>query len=402
MQNRRRFLRETTAALAGTALASSRVLGANDRIRLGAIGTGGRARKSLIPIHKNQPDTEIVALCDVYEPNLLRTVTEDDLPKARQLRDYRAILDDKSIDAVVIGTPDHWHARLVREAVAAGKDVYVEKPVTHTLDEGAELIRAVEASGRIVQIGMQQRSWAHFIEGKQLLDAGRLGQVTAVRMWWYQNYAASGHSSKLALDKLDRKMWLGKAPAQEITPIKFYWWRWFWDFGGGALTDLMCHWIDVVQWYLNAPAPTSALAAGNRFVLDWECPDTITCVLDYPQKFSATYTGTMVSSIEDGGLEIRGTKAAMKLNRAQLAIYNEDGPSRGRELPAPPDTLLASKGDGTVSHIRNFLDCVRSRKAPNAGIRVAVEAARAAHLGNLALRRDRRVRWNDSQARVEG
>ncbi|MDX2029298.1 MAG: Gfo/Idh/MocA family oxidoreductase [Blastocatellia bacterium] len=402
MSNRRTFLRGSGAAIAGAALATDRVLGANDRIRLGAIGTGGRARKSLIPIHKKQPDTEIVALCDVFEPNLLRAVSEDELPNARQLRDYRAILDDKSIDAVIIGTPDHWHAKLVREAVAAGKDVYVEKPVTHSLEEGPELIRAVEASGRIVQIGMQQRSWEHFIEGKRILDAGKLGQVTSVRMWWYQNYAASGHSSKLPLDKLDQKMWLGSAPAQEISPIKFYWWRWFWDFGGGALTDLMCHWIDVVQWYLNAPAPASAIATGNRYALDWQCPDTISCALDYPEKFTATYTGTMVSSIEDGGLEIRGAKATMKLNRSQLLIYAEDGPSRGKDVPGAPDTLIASTGDGTVSHIRNFLDCVKSRKAPNAGIRVAVEAARAAHLGNLALQRDRRVRWNAQQARVEG
>src|SRR5262249_1665310 len=138
---RRKFLQGSAAALALTGgPAPAKVLGANDRIRLGAIGVGGRARGSLIPIHKRQPDTGFVAICDVYEPNLLRAAADAELPNARQARDYRAILDDKSIDAVVIGAPDHWHARMVKDAVAAGKDVYVEKPVTHSLEEGHELI----------------------------------------------------------------------------------------------------------------------------------------------------------------------------------------------------------------------------------------------------------------------
>src|SRR5512145_3147677 len=140
---RRKFLKETAAAVAFSSLAGDKVLGANERVRLGAIGVGGRSRKSLIPIHQKQPDTEFVAICDVYEPHLLRTASENGMRNVKQERDYRAVLDDKSIDAVVIGAPDHWHARMVSDAVAAGKDVYVEKPVTHSLEEGNDLIRAV-------------------------------------------------------------------------------------------------------------------------------------------------------------------------------------------------------------------------------------------------------------------
>ncbi len=400
--SRRKFLKETAAAVAVSSLAGGKVLGANDRIRLGAIGVGGRSRKSLIPIHQNQPDTEFVAICDVYEPNLLRTVAEDGLQNAKQVRDYRAILDDKSIDAVVIGAPDHWHAKMVMDAVAAGKDVYVEKPVTHTLEEGNDLIRAVESSKRVVQTGTQQRSWPHFIEGKKIIDSGKLGKITFVRMWWFQNYAAGSYSSKLALDKLDQKMWLGKAPAQTITPMKFFWWRWFWDFGGGALTDLMSHWIDVAHWYLGVTTPASVVTSGNRYILEWECPDTITCVLDYPKNFSVTYHGNMASSIDDGGMEIRGVKGTMKLDRSHLAVYPEGGQLIGKLEKGKPEILLQSGGDGTISHIRNFLDCVKSRKAPTANIHVAVEAARAAHLGNIALKQDRRVRWNALQEKVEG
>jgi predicted dehydrogenase len=398
--HRRKFLKGT-AAVALSGLASDKILGANDRIRLGAIGVGGRSRKSLIPIHQNQPDTEFVAICDVYEPHLLRTASEDGLQNVKQVRDYRAILDDKSIDAVIIGAPDHWHARMVLDAVAADKDVYVEKPVTHSLEEGGDLIRAVESSKRVVQTGTQQRSWPHFIEGKRIIDSGKLGKITFVRMWWFQNYAAGGYSTKLALDKLDQKMWLGKAPEQPITPIKFFWWRWFWDFGGGALTDLMTHWIDVAHWYMDVTAPASVVTSGNRYALDWECPDTITCALDYPKNFSVTYHGTMASSVDDGGLEIRGTKGTMKLDRSYLAVYPEGGELIGKLGQMKPETLIESGGDGTVAHVRNFLDCVKSRRTPTANIRVAVEAARAAHLGNLALKQDRRIRWNAQQERIE-
>ncbi len=399
---RRKFLKETAAAVAFSGLAGDKVLGANDRIRLGVIGVGGRSRGSLIPIHQKQPDAEFVSICDVYEPHMLRTQSQNGMKNVKQERDYRAILDDKSIDAVIIGAPDHWHAKMVTDAVAAGKDVYVEKPVTHSLEEGPALIRAVESSNRVVQTGTQQRSWPHFIEGKKIIDSGKLGKITFIRMWWFQNYAAGSYSNKLALDKLDQKMWLGSAPQQEITPMKFAWWRWFWDFGGGALTDLMTHWIDVAHWYMDVTAPVSAVTSGNRYALGWECPDTITCALDYPKNFSVTYHGTMASSVDDGGMEIRGTKGTMKLDRSHLAVYPEGVEVISKLGQMKPETLLLSDDDGAIPHIRNFLDCVKSRKAPTANIRVAVEAARAAHLGNLALKQDRRIRWNAQQERIEG
>jgi len=399
--SRREFLGQSAGAgaLCG-GLAPARALGANDRIRVGAIGTGGRCR-GLMNLLKKLPGNELVAVCDVYEPNLLKAAGVAGAA-ARQYRDYRAVLDSKEIDAVVIGSPDHWHKQMTIDAVRAGKDVYVEKPVSHSIAEGVELVRAVEASGRVVQTGTQQRSWEHFIRGKQIVDSGKLGQVTFVRAWWFQNYAAAGAPKELALDKLDRKQWLGPAPDQELTPMKVVWWRWYWDFGGGALTDLMTHWIDVVHWYMETPAPTSALTSGRRYVLGWECPDTITCVLDYPKNYSVTYHGTMASSIDDGGLEIRGTKGTMKLDRQQLAVYAEGGELIGRKAEQEPETVIKSRGDGTLDHLKNFLDCARSRKAPTADIRVAHEAARAAHLGNLSLREGRRVNWNAQQERVEG
>jgi predicted dehydrogenase len=402
---RRNFIKQSSigASLAlskvSSTFARSKAQGANDRIRIGAIGTGGRCRKSLMTHSINQPGTEIVAICDVYEPNLLQAA--EIAPKAKQYRDYRALLDDRSLDAVLIGSPDHWHARMTMDAVRAGKDVYVEKPVTHALEEGAELVRVVGTSKRVVQTGTQQRSWEHFIQGKQLVDAGKLGKITFIRCWWYQNYNASRVPVSLKHDKLDRKAWLGSAPDQEVTPMKFFWWRWYWDFGGGALTDLMSHWIDVAHWYTGSPAPVSAMTNGNRYIMEWECPDTITCALDYPKNFSVTYHGQMASSIDDGGMEIRGTRATMKLDRAHLAIYPESSDMIGKLGEIKPEILLRSSEDGTIAHIRNFLDCVRSRQTPTADIKVAVEAARAAHIGNLSLRQERKIKWNVKQERLE-
>ncbi|MBS1812060.1 MAG: Gfo/Idh/MocA family oxidoreductase [Acidobacteria bacterium] len=397
---RRGFLQTSASGIvASSALSYRNVLGANERIRLGAMGTGGRCRKSLMGNSKAEPDTEIVAICDVYEPNLLQAA--EVAPNAKQLRDYRALLDDKSIDAILIGSPDHWHARMTMDSVKAGKDVYVEKPVTHSLEEGAELIRTVESSGQVVQTGTQQRSWEHFILGKQLVDSGKIGQVTFVRAWWFQNYAISALPKKFDVAKLDTKAWLGNAPQQEVTVNKFARWRWFWDFGGGALTDLMSHWIDVVHWFTGSPVPMTAMTNGNRYVLDWECPDTITCVLDYPKNFSVTYHGMMASSIDDGGLEIRGTRGTMKLDRSRLAIYPEGGELIGKLGEVEPEIMIRSRRDGTIDHVRNFLDCVKSRKKPNADIRVAVDCANAAHIGNLAFKQDRKVRWNVRTGKAE-
>lgn len=378
-----------------TARSAARIQGANDRIRLGAIGTGGRAR-GLMNQLKKLPGNSQVAICDVYEPNLSQAAEVAGL-EVKQYKDYRALLDSKEVDAVVIGSPDHWHKQMTIDAVRAGKDVYVEKPISHSIEEGAEMVRAVESSKRVVQTGTQQRSWKHFIDGKQLVDAGKLGQITLVRAYWYQNYAARQLSLRdFSPDKLDAQAWLGPARKQEMTSEKYHRWRWYWDFGGGALTDLMTHWIDVIQWYMGTPAPHTAAAHGNLYAMRWECPDTITCYLEYPKNYSVVYDGTMTSKIDDGGIEFRGTRGTIKINRSRLAFYSEDSKN-----PVEPEMEIPSKEDGTIAHLRNFLDCVRSRALPTAGIRVAHEAARASHLGNIALREQRRVRWNAEAERVE-
>jgi len=403
--SRREFLRDSAVGGAGLALAAglapARVLGANDRIRVGALGTGERAQY-LMTLFKAVPSTEVVAVCDVYEPHRdlgLRIAG----PDAKAYVDYREVLDLKDVDAVIIGAPDHWHKTMLVDAVRAGKDVYCEKPIMHSIEQGVEMVRAVEETRRVVQTGMQQRSWNHYQLGKHLVDSGKLGRVTFVHTYWYQNYyTPSGWNELPAIDtsRLDWKKFLGEAPDQPFTPEKFVWWRFFWDFGGGILTDLLTHWIDVIQWYMGEPAPKTASATGDLYLMKWQCPDTITAVYEFPGDFVVTYTGAMNSGIDDGGIEFRGSAATMKIDRSHLAVYPEGAKYVPGQLAPEPEIFVRSEGDGTVDHVMNFLECMRSRKTPNAPIQAGFEAARTSWIGNMALRRGMKVAWDASRNRA--
>jgi predicted dehydrogenase len=395
---RRMFLTAASGLAVGTRLAASSVQGANNRVRIGVIGTGGRARDLMNQL-KKVPGAEMIAVCDVYEPRLLQAA-EIAGSTAIKVADYRRLLDNRDIDAVLIGSPDHWHKTMTLDAVAAGKDVYVEKPVSHTIEEGTEMVRAIEASKQVVQTGTQQRSWEHWILGKQIIDSGKLGQITFVQTYWYQ-HARAGNYAPVSLEKLDWKAWLGSATDQPFRPERFYQWRHFWNFGGGCLTDLMTHWIDVVHWYMNVDAPLTALSTGHNYNIKvWEAPDTVSTTLEFP-NFTCPYLGTYVSRVDDGGLEFRGEGGTLKIDRARLAFYRDESPYAAGSLTPEPEIFIRSSADGTIAHLRNWIECIRSRKTPNANIRVAHQAARTSHIANAALRAGHRVKWNSSSEKLE-
>jgi len=400
---RRRFLGAslgaTTALLAGWRPSPASALGASDRIRIGVIGTGGRAR-GLMRQLKELPGQEMVAVSDVYEPRMLEAAEIVGGSPAKVL-DYRRLLDDKDIHAVLIGAPDHWHKTMTLEAVAAGKDVYVEKPIAHSIEEGVAMVTAVESSKQVVQTGTQQRSWDHWILGKEIVDSGRLGQVTFVNTYWYQ-LRSTQPLPPIDVAKLDWKRWLGSAPDQPFDAERFLRWRHFKDFGGGVLTDLLTHWIDVVHWYMGVDTPLTAVSTGRNYLMKtWEWPDAVTATLEYPRDFMVTHTGTYGSSIDDGGLELRGDRGTLKIDRERLAFFSEDSKKGSSRFTPEPEIQVRSLGDGSVSHLRNWLDCIRSRKAPNAPVRVGHLAVRAAHIANAALGRGARVRFDEKTGKVE-
>ncbi len=379
--NRRRFL---GGALA-TAASYGRILGANDRIQMGAIGTGNRCQYLLSLLNKIGTN-DIVAVCDVYEPRRAQA-RQKYAAEAREFADSQELLQRNDIDAVVIGTPDHWHVPLTIQAVRSGKDVYCEKPVTHSIEEGEPLIAAVRESKRVVQTGTQQRSWEHFIQAKDAIAAGQLGKVTLIRTYWYQNHVA-GQNNGPAVDtaKLDWKRFLGSAPDRPFIADQFLHWRWYWDFGGGAMTDLFVHWVDVAHWVMGEDQPSRATATGMRAILkERQTPDTMSAALAYPGAV-VEFDSALLGYLEGGGLMLRGSKAAMRLHRSGFAIYPELAKySESFELQNPA-IEVKSTHDGTLDHMKNFLECVRSRATPNASVEVGVAAARAGHAANFALR----------------
>lgn len=371
-----------------TALTASRAFGANDRIRVGIIGAGGRMGALMGAADSSGVPFEIVSVSDVYAPKREAVTKRANAASATTHMDYREVLDNKDVDAVFIATPDHWHVRIAVAALAAGKDVYLEKPVTHTLEEGAVLLKAVRSSKQILQCGMQQRSWVHFRNAVDLIQGGALGRVTQVRTYWWQNYDLNWVPKPIDASQLDWKQWLGGTPDQPFSLEKYSHWRWYWNFGGGAMTDLFAHWIDVAQWAMKADEPTAAFMLGDTYLQQgWECPDTIQAAFRYP-GFDVVYEGMMSSSIDDGGLEFRGTKATLKITRAGMTVWRE-----GVKSNQNPVLKEDSFEDGTTTHMKNFLECVKSRQEPNAPVEAGIAAARAGHIGNLAFHSGGKTTW---------
>src|SRR5262249_44702967 len=270
------------AGAAAIAVESARGFKANDTLRVGLIGVGGRCRH-LVKSFPNLPNVAITAVCDVWDANLAegKKLADKD---AFGTKNFEELLARKDVDAVLIGSPDHWHVPLTVDACAAGKDVYVEKPLTHDLSEGQAVIDAQNKHKRIVQVGTQQRSMPHIAKAREIVQAGGIGKVVKVHMTWNRN-TDRVRRFKDTLDPkgVDWKAFVGKAREQPYDEYRMRNWRWFWDFGGGLFTDLMVHWVDVAHWVLNVDHPEKAVSLGEYVVAKdvWETPDTVQTVLSY-------------------------------------------------------------------------------------------------------------------------
>ena len=401
--SRREFLKDSALAGASLAvlgsLAPAHVLGANDKIRIGVLGSGGRAQY-LMTLFKKFPATQFVAVCDVYGPHREGALKIAG-PEAKGYVDYREVLERQDVDAVLIGSPDHWHKQMLIDSVRAGKDVYLEKPIMHSIEEGVEMVRAVEETKRIVQTGTQQRSWEHYILGKHIVDSGKLGRVTFIHTYWYQNYLEwTANPPEIDTSQLDWKRFLGSAPDQPFSAEKYLLWRHYWDFGGGILADLLTHWIDVIQWYMGQTAPKTATTTAQLYIFKWQAPDAVTSAFEYPADFLVAFTGAYNNSVDDGGIEFRGTEATLKIDREHLAVYPEGVKwVPGTQAPEP-EIFVRSERDGAIDNVKNFLDCMRSRKTPNANIQAGFEAARTSWIGNIALKRGMKTVWDPTKSRV--
>ena len=389
--NRRSFL--TSAAATATAL------GAADQIRAGIIGAGGRGR--YLTEQFKEVGAEMAAVCDIYEGNLqagLKVASTG----ARSFDNYKRLLDDKSLNAVVIATPDHWHAQMTIDAVDAGKDVYVEKPLAHTIAEGFRMMDAVKRTGRIVQVGTQRRSYPLFLEAKAVMDSGRVGQVKLVNSWWMDS-TPKALSKPTLQGKVDWQQWLGSAPKVPFDPVRFRNWYWFWDYSGGLLVGQAAHVMDAIHWLMDATYPLSVTASGKLAMTGAEVPETASMTLEYKDfiaVFSLGYKAMRYIFTNDQMKQFHGSKARFDVGRESYALYPEDN----KALDLKPSIFKREPGsfNGAVRlHIRNFLDCVRTRQDPNATVEMGQLTNVVLCMGMEALRTGKRVRFNAAAKRME-
>jgi len=387
---RRRFL---GAAMAGTGILgcasarprpprTRRVLGANDRIRMGIIGSGGMGRHHMNVLKKQGVDW--IAVCDIYDQNLkegLKIAGEN----AKAYHEHEKLLENNDVDAVLIASPEHWHHNHLIDTVRAGFDAYCEKPMCHSIAEGANMVKEVEKSGCIVQIGMQRRSSPiiHKIKN-EIFDSGELGNIHVVRASWYWNWKIDTKAD--VPGHLDWERFCGPAGPQKYDPLKFRYWRWWWAFSGGNETDQGTHLMDVVQWMMGVHQPKSAIQFGQVYEnMPSETPDTFSCVFEYP-KFMATWTlGYTTNTYRNGWvLVFQGTKKSLMLSEAGYRVFDQVNDWRDG-MPKPERAELPGGVTSTEPHTKNFLDCLRTRKQPNATVQRGYEGVRPLHLANAAL-----------------
>jgi len=396
MVNRRMFL----ASSAGLAVLDA---APSDTVRLGVIGTGGRGVFVMSAFDRN-PGARTVAVCDVYEPNLERGLSTA-LPKGQQkpraYRRYSDLLNDREVDAVLIATPEHWHHRITLDALAAGKHVYLEKPVCHTPEEGVELVAAERASKQIVQCGMQRRSYDLFLRAKEIMNGHTLGTVRMVRSWWLNNYLDAKRITKLD-GKLDWDEWQGPAPRRPFDPDRFANWRFYSDYAGGIVADQGAHVFDGIQMLMGSGAPIAVTAAAGRpHRSGFDTPESVTVTAqyaeDYVAVFTINYAAMKYPMVHDQLNQFDGDNARLDIGREDLCVY-----PRGPEEKAA-DVYKSAKGFSyaTDLHVANFLECVRRSGKTTAPLALGFQATLVVQMANLSLKQGRTIRWNPSSQRVE-
>jgi predicted dehydrogenase len=382
-------------ALAFPAASYNRILGANEQVQLGVIGVGVRGVYVMDQFQQSKR-AQVTAVCDVYSKNIDAAQTK--APGAKGFVDYHDLLAHKPLDAVLIATPDHWHSQTTIDALNAKFDVYVEKPLTLTIEEGPRIVKAARVNDRICQVGMQQRSGSHYLRAKsEYIQSGKLGKITLARTWWHGN----GYHLRKAPPEftpkpsnLDWARFLGPIKWRDYDPQQYWNFRAYLDFGGGQVTDLFTHWIDVVHMFMDQDNPTSASAAGGiYFAKDGRtAPDTINVLLEYPNDWTATFEATLAPGITGAAIEMCGTEGRLYIDR-QKFIFTP----KGRNVT--PVEVKAER-DQTIEHVANFLDCVKSRKLPNGDVYIGHRSAQASHLGNIAYVQKRRLRFDPDREEI--
>jgi len=397
---RREFLKGAAASAAVAAvLPSSRVLGANDRVRLGAIGFGARGQEDMHEALR-LPNVEFVAAADVY--NRRHAEAKQLAPGVKTFTDHRRLLDLKDVDAVIVASPLHIHGRHFLDTVAAGKDLFCEKTMTWSIEEAESCRNAARKSDRVIQVGLQHQSSGPLADAKQWIKDGMAGKITHVESWMSRNtprgkgqWVRSVPSDCTAAN-VDWNLFLNGRRSRPFDPYKFINWRLYWEFSGGNVTENMVHQIGLIIRTLDLPLPTSAYMSGGVFSEKdgREVPDTIAVTLDFPNELTVTWQSTFSNShygLGERYLGSGGTIERLAGTTDMVTGKSKTGVWYFPEKVNRPDGAAAEGRTQDLNHMANFIDCIRSRKEPNAPVEIGYRSAVAAHMANVAYRQKERV-----------
>lgn len=413
MTSRRSFIKKSGSLIAGAALPSmafrtgrSRVA-ANDKLIVALIGCRGMGMYNLTD-HLKQPGIECAALCDV-DNNILeeraRTITEKTGKVPKQYNDYRRVIDDRDIDIVIVGTPDHWHCLPTVEACEAGKDVYVEKPLANSIAECEVMLKAARKYNRVVQVGQQQRSGQHWQDVVAMVQSGKLGTIRKIKTWGYFNYGKGSPKVPNAPvpEGVDYNRWLGPAPEHPFNKNRFHGsWRHYWDHGGGLLTDWGVHLLDIPLWAMQVAFPQRVMATGGIYAYPGnaiETPDTLNVLYDYGTfTVEWDHAGGLGNGLygRNYGIAFIGNNGTLVVNREgwEVIAEKENDVAKTQEVPLQPADEMAHE-----KHVQNFIACVKSRERPICDIEAGRNVAMVAHMGNIAYRTGEQLSWDPSKGK---
>ena len=416
--SRRSLLKNSAAAALALPFASNAVA-ANDKITVGMIGLGIRGSLLLERLYSGNKDiATVVAICDAYTGNLAKASARietlgGNTPK--RYADYRELLQDKAIDAVIVATPEHLHCTMLLDALNAGKHVYIEKPLAHTIEEGEKILKAAEHTKQVVQVGMQNRSNSLYAKAKEMVAQGMIGEIHYTRAFWYRNSLDNAPAWRYPIpadsneQNTDWTRFLGDAPKRPFSKPRFFQWRLYWDYSGGIATDLLVHQTDITQFVLGKPAPLSCMSSGA--ILRWteddrEVPDTFGAVFEYPGGFHVDYSCYFGNDHYGYGEQFMGNEGTIEvLNRQTLNFYPEKlGGKAPERVSARKELSLSLPGNDTKaveSHIRNFFEAVRGREQVIAPLDAGQRANISGHLATLSFKRNQKVYWDEKARRYK-
>ncbi|HSQ58448.1 MAG TPA: Gfo/Idh/MocA family oxidoreductase [Gemmata sp.] len=405
---RRTFLTTSAGALA-FGVPAANALGANEKLNIGLIGSGNRGRT--ISTECVKAGHNVVAVADVAKFRL--EAIAEQLAKAgaknkpTAYADYRKLLEHQGLDAVIIATSDHHHKACLLAAMAAGKHAYCEKPLSKTIEEGNEMVKAVRAAKRIVQVGNQRHSGEHWARAREVIQSPAFGDLVWVKVWdcrnWVKHdpFAPPSTFDEEQIRGVNWDAFLGNAPKRKFDPIRYWSWRWFWDYAGGLMTDIGAHQLDIVQWLGGVDAPKSVVAnGGNYHFKHWETPDVIHGVWDYG-KFTTTFAVEFINGYDGVGATFYGTKMTLHADAeggAGIRVYDTIDRPKPNQKPRMEWKVV----NETPLHVRNWLESVKDNKDPSSPIELGHRVITAAHLANLAYRKGKKLLWDAKSQVVSG